>query len=105
MNQVVKQKDSVINKIVESRRETIQGLEAMKLSIDSKESQLDEGKEKYTQINNELIILQKKYSEMFEINTHFNKRIYELERQKKDLLDLLKENNIHPDPTKLSQQD
>lgn len=39
---------------------------------------------------------------MFEINSHFNKRIYELEKQKKDLLDLLKENNIEPDPTKLS---
>lgn len=37
---------------------------------------------------------------MFEINTHFNKRIYELEKQKKHLLDLLKKNSIEPDPTK-----
>lgn len=39
---------------------------------------------------------------MFEINTHFNKRIYELERQKKELLDILKKNDIEPDPTKLN---
>lgn len=34
---VVQQKDSVISKIIESRRETIQGIEGMKQNLDEKD--------------------------------------------------------------------
>lgn len=36
---------------------------------------------------------------MFEMNTHMNKRINELEDHKKKLLDLLKKNKISPEAT------
>ena len=40
-----------------------------------------------------------KVDDMFEMNSHMNKRINELEDHKKKLLDLLRKNKISPEAT------
>lgn len=42
---------------------------------------------------------EKKIADMFDMNSHMNRRINELEEHKKKLLDLLKKHNISPEAT------
>ncbi|KAL4426479.1 hypothetical protein ABPG74_004485 [Tetrahymena malaccensis] len=94
---VIHQKEEIIMEVMDYRSELlnqIKELQTQKQNIQIENLQLEEH---ITEIKQELS--NKKYDEMFEINTHLNKRINELEDHKKKLLDLLKKHKINPEST------
>ncbi|CAD8055566.1 unnamed protein product [Paramecium primaurelia] len=102
LQEIIKQKESIINKVLEAKRQNVEEIDNMKKEITIHKDKVIYEQNRVKEVQVQFDILEKKYQDMFEINTHFNKRIYELERQKKELLDILKNHNIEPDPTKLS---
>ncbi|CAK66824.1 unnamed protein product (macronuclear) [Paramecium tetraurelia] len=102
LQEVIKQKESIINKVLEAKRQNMEEIQILNKEIIIHKDQVQYEQNRVKEVQQQLDILEKKYQDMFEINTHFNKRIYELERQKKELLDILKKHDIEPDPTKLS---
>ncbi|KAM3131240.1 hypothetical protein pb186bvf_016698 [Paramecium bursaria] len=105
LQEVIKQKESIINKILEARRESLVGIEVATQEVNVYKQNIASEQQRCIELQSQIEGIDKKYKDMFEINTHFNKRIYELERQKKQLLDLLKQHDIEPDPTKLNFHD
>ncbi|CAD8156698.1 unnamed protein product [Paramecium pentaurelia] len=102
LQEVIKQKESIINKVLEAKRQNMDEIQVLNKEITIHKDQVLYEQNRVKEVQVQFDILEKKYQDMFEINTHFNKRIYELERQKKELLDILKKHDIEPDPTKLN---
>ncbi|CAD8045368.1 unnamed protein product [Paramecium primaurelia] len=102
LQEVIKQKESIINKVLEAKRQNMDEIQVLNKEITIQKDQVQYEQNRVKEVQVQFDILEKKYQDMFEINTHFNKRIYELERQKKELLDILKKHDIEPDPTKLN---
>lgn len=71
--------------------------------VDWRNSRVQEGKQASTWVQLKFTLPQElqstKYDELFEINTHMNKRINDLEEHKLKLLKLLNKNNINPEST------